>query len=98
MSAVIDALNRYSADWTGLVVGVVWQTTLLALAIGAIAYFLRFSSPAVRYWLWQIVAIKLLRLLWAGYGTDLPTAALQHICLLSGVDPTRPEGHLDGEF
>jgi beta-lactamase regulating signal transducer with metallopeptidase domain len=60
MSAVIDMLNRYSADWTALVVAVVWQTTLLALAIGVIAYFLRSSSPAVRYWLWQIVAIKLL--------------------------------------
>ncbi len=60
MSTVIEALNRYSADWTGLVVAVVWQTTLLALAIGAFAYFLRTSSPAVRFWLWQIVAIKLL--------------------------------------
>jgi bla regulator protein BlaR1 len=60
MSAVINMLNRYSADWTGLVVNVVWQTTLLALLIGAIAFALRSWSPAVRYWLWQIVAIKLL--------------------------------------
>lgn len=60
MSAIVDTLNRYSADWTALVTSVVWQTTLLALAIGAIAYFLRSTSPAVRYWLWQIVAIKML--------------------------------------
>jgi beta-lactamase regulating signal transducer with metallopeptidase domain len=60
MSPIVDTLNRYSADWTALVTSVVWQTTLLALAIGAIAYFLRSTSPAVRYWLWQIVAIKML--------------------------------------
>ncbi len=60
MSAIVDTLNRYSADWTALVAAVVWQSTLLALVIGAIAYFLRSSSPAVRYWLWQIVAIKML--------------------------------------
>ena len=39
---------------------VVWQSTLVAGVVAAVAWLLRHSSPAVRYWLWQIVAIKIL--------------------------------------
>ncbi|HEV3137874.1 MAG TPA: M56 family metallopeptidase [Pirellulales bacterium] len=60
MRDVIDALNNVSAAWTPLVVAIVWQSTLLAILVAVIARALRRSSPAVRYWLWQIVAIKLL--------------------------------------
>lgn len=38
--------------------GILWQSTLLAIALAALAA--RRSSPAVRYWLLQILAIKLL--------------------------------------
>lgn len=96
MSAVIDALNRYSADWTALVVAVVWQTTLLALAIGAIAYALRTSSPAVRYWLWQIVAIKLLLMPFWIWWVPLPWsfAPVKNVVALPAdvMDQPVPEG------
>ena len=47
-------------------VAVVWQSTLLALVVAAIAYACAAASPAVRYWLWQIVAIKLVLMpLWS---------------------------------
>jgi beta-lactamase regulating signal transducer with metallopeptidase domain len=60
MRDTIDALNDISAAWTPLVAAIVWQSTLLAVLVAAIARALRRSSPAIRYWLWQIVAIKLL--------------------------------------
>ncbi len=59
MSSGIDALNRLSAEWATLVAAAIWQSTLWALIIAVIAYALRAASPVVRYWLWQIVAIKL---------------------------------------
>jgi beta-lactamase regulating signal transducer with metallopeptidase domain len=47
-------------------VAMLWQSTLVAFLVAAAAFALRRSSPAVRYWLWQIVAIKLLILpLWS---------------------------------
>jgi beta-lactamase regulating signal transducer with metallopeptidase domain len=66
MHGVVDALNRFGAEWTMLVVAQFWQSTLVALLVAAAAWALARSSPAVRYWLWQIVAIKLLVLpLWS---------------------------------
>jgi beta-lactamase regulating signal transducer with metallopeptidase domain len=56
-AATIDSL---AADWLALVIAIVWQSTLLAVGVAAAAWVLRSSSPAVRYWLWQIVAIKIL--------------------------------------
>jgi beta-lactamase regulating signal transducer with metallopeptidase domain len=60
MTAFVEAMNDWSASWAALVWAVVWQSTLLAAGVALIAYLLRQSSPAVRYWLWQIVMIKLL--------------------------------------
>lgn len=39
---------------------VLWQSTLLVMLVAIVVWWLRRSSPAIRYWLWQIVAIKLL--------------------------------------
>lgn len=39
-----------------------WQATIVAIVVALVAFALRRSSPAVRYWLWQLVAIKLLLL------------------------------------
>lgn len=60
MQAAITMLNSWSAQWGTLVVAMVWQSTVLALIIAAACRLLRRASPAIRYWLWQIVAIKLL--------------------------------------
>jgi beta-lactamase regulating signal transducer with metallopeptidase domain len=60
MQALVTNLNAWSADWSQFMLAVLWQSTLLAAAIGVIAWLARRASPAVRYWLWQIVAIKLL--------------------------------------
>jgi beta-lactamase regulating signal transducer with metallopeptidase domain len=60
MPEIVEYLNNRAAAWAGTVWAVTWQSMLLALVVGAVAFLLRRSSPAVRYWLWQIVAVKLL--------------------------------------
>ena len=53
-------LNAWAADWSGQMVAILWQSALLAGAVGLVASLLWRTSPAVRYWMWQIVAAKLL--------------------------------------
>jgi beta-lactamase regulating signal transducer with metallopeptidase domain len=60
MSQLIETANGWSETWLQLVVAVLWQFTVLAAVAALIAFSLRRSAPALRYWLWQIVAIKLL--------------------------------------
>ena len=38
----------------------VWQSTILALAVAAVTLRWKRSTPSIRYWLWQVVALKLL--------------------------------------
>lgn len=60
MTRLIEILNSVSGAWGDLMLAVLWQSTLLAGLFALAAWMLRRSSPAVRYWLWQILAIKLL--------------------------------------
>jgi beta-lactamase regulating signal transducer with metallopeptidase domain len=60
MLGAIEWLNHWGASWTTLVGVALWQSTLVACVVGIAVFALRRSSPAVRYWLWQLVAIKLL--------------------------------------
>ncbi|HWE40173.1 MAG TPA: M56 family metallopeptidase [Isosphaeraceae bacterium] len=60
MSHLVDVLNLGADAWAGLVAAVLVQSTLLFLLMVAAAALMRESSPVVRHWLWQIVAIKLL--------------------------------------
>ena len=60
MNPAISQLNTAGEAWTGLMLAVLWQSTLLAVVIAMAALAARRSSPAVRYWLFQILAIKLL--------------------------------------
>ena len=60
MSQIIAGLNGWSEAWAGLMWAVLWQSTLVFGIIALVTLWLRRSSPTVRYWLWQIVAIKLL--------------------------------------
>jgi beta-lactamase regulating signal transducer with metallopeptidase domain len=60
MPAILDSLNRISTVWAGLMAAVLWQSTLVIVVVTIVALVLRRASPRVRYWLWQIVAIKML--------------------------------------
>jgi beta-lactamase regulating signal transducer with metallopeptidase domain len=67
-----ETLNRFAETWAALVGGMLWQSTILALAVAAVGLRLRDSSPGVRYWLWQIVALKLLILPFWALAVPLP--------------------------
>ncbi len=74
MSETIESLNRISAIWTGLMGAILWQSTLLVLVATGVALLLLRVSPRVRYWLWQIVTIKLLLMPFCVVAVPLPFA------------------------
>lgn len=60
MFSIAESLDPVGEKWAGLMLAAVWQTTVLALAIAFLTSRLKKASPVVRYWLWQVVAFKLL--------------------------------------
>jgi hypothetical protein len=60
MVTIAESLNPISEIWASLIVAAVWQSTLLALFIALVTSRLKQTSPVVRYWLWQVVTLKLL--------------------------------------
>jgi beta-lactamase regulating signal transducer with metallopeptidase domain len=60
MAAIIESINRWSGAWAGLAWAVTWQSAVLVGLAAVVALLLRRSSPGLRFWLWQIVAIKVL--------------------------------------
>ncbi len=60
VSSLVEVLNRMSESWAGLAQAVVWQSTLLAIFVAILARRLARSSPTLRYWIWQVVALKML--------------------------------------
>ena len=75
MLTMIPTLNGWAERWLAAMGAFVWQSTLLVALAALVAWLLRRSSPVVRYWLWQIVAIKLLLMpFWTSY-VPLPTWA-----------------------
>ncbi len=68
----VATINAWSQTWADLVGAILWQSTLLVIAVAAVAFVMRRTSPRLRFWLWQIVAIKLLLM---PFWTFAPTAA-----------------------
>ena len=61
MAVFIADWNACALVWGDRMWSVLWQSTLFAALVALVAVlFLRRSSPGVRYWAWQVVAIKLL--------------------------------------
>lgn len=95
MNPAIESLNRLAAAWAGLAWAVAWQSTLLVGLCAIVAHSLRRSSPALRYWLWQIAAIKLLAMPLCCVPIALPALPHRH-----ADDPTgeRPTGRVGVEI
>ena len=75
MLTMIPTLNGWAQRWLEAMGAVLWQSAVLVALAALIAWCLRRSSPVVRYWLWQIVAIKLLLMpFWTSY-VPLPSWA-----------------------
>lgn len=61
MADFIADWNACAVVWGDRMWAVLWQSTLFAILVALVTVlFLRRSSPGVRYWVWQVVAIKLL--------------------------------------
>jgi hypothetical protein len=81
---------------------VLWQSALLVVLAALLGWCLRRSSPVVRYWLWQIVAIKIL--LMPFWSLAVPLPAWAHISWALGtppgpsVSPQPPEIQPPGEL
>ncbi len=72
---MINTINRLAEGWFAVMAAVLWQSAVLVMLAAAIAWWLRRSSPVVRYWLWQIVAIKLLLMPFWTFALPLPSWA-----------------------
>lgn len=55
-----ESLNGLAGGWADIMWAVSWQYCVLGLAVLIVHCLLRTAAPNVRYWLWQILAIKLL--------------------------------------
>jgi beta-lactamase regulating signal transducer with metallopeptidase domain len=78
MQSFLETLNAAAALWTERVWGMVWQSTILVVAAALLAgLLLRRSAPAVRYWVWQILAVKILLMPFWTYALPLPQFLLQ---------------------
>jgi beta-lactamase regulating signal transducer with metallopeptidase domain len=56
----ISLLNELATTWWDVLVAVTWQAALLIVAAGLLCHFLNRQPPAARFWIWTIVAAKLL--------------------------------------
>ncbi len=68
----IHTFNDWSTSATTLAAAIVWQSALLAGMVAAVCWLLRRATPALRYWCWQIVALKLLLMPWWIVALELP--------------------------
>lgn len=85
----VEALDRLATAWASSIWAVTWQAALVVIAFALIARGMKRSPPALRYWLWQVAAIKLLLMpLWGipvilpmmtspsnGAGSETPSSA-----------------------
>ena len=73
MQTFFESLNAAAALWSERIWGVIWQSTILIVVVAIVAgLFLRRSSPSVRYWVWQILALKILLMPFWTYAIPLP--------------------------
>jgi beta-lactamase regulating signal transducer with metallopeptidase domain len=73
MLTMFQTVNGWADGWRRVMEAVLWQSVLLVALAALVAWWLRRSSPVVRYWLWQIVAIKLLLMPFWTFAVPLPS-------------------------
>ena len=60
MNAAIEWANGLAGHWARGMWPVLWQTAALAAVVGLVALCNRRMSPALRFWLWMLVPLRLL--------------------------------------
>lgn len=92
MNRVIDAFNGFADGWAGTVWAVTWQSAFVIAIAALAAHGLRRASPAVRYWIWQVAAIKLLLMpLWT-FPITLPADLRRSDATVTLLSRTAREG------
>ena len=73
MSAFIESLNSVAAVWSERMWAVAWQSAILVAAVALLTgLFLGRAPPSIRYWVWQILALKLLLMPFWTFALPLP--------------------------
>lgn len=75
MLTMLQTVDGWAEGWLKVMGAFLWQSTLLVALAALVAWCLRRSSPVVRYWLWQIVAVKLLLMPFWSLAVPLPSWA-----------------------
>ncbi len=60
MGRFVETLNSTAGPWAEAMVAALWQSTALAGAVLLISVCFKGGAPAIRYWLWMFVALRLL--------------------------------------
>ena len=60
MTSLVATYNGLGASWFPVALAIAWQAFVIAGVFALAAAALRRSPPGLRYWLWQLAAIKLL--------------------------------------
>lgn len=59
MNAFVDSANALTADVLARIGTALWQWTAIAVIAAAVILCLRRAQPAVRFWLWNLLLLKL---------------------------------------
>lgn len=79
----VETINAWSQSWADLVGALLWQSTMWVLVVATVAVTMRRASPRLLFWLWQLVAIKLLLMpFWTFAATTAPLEPPRHADLL----------------
>ncbi len=99
MTQLIETLNGWSGAGLPLAWAILWQSTLVVAVAALIAgTLLRRSAPTMRYWLWQIVALKLLVMPFWTVAVPLPDYLATHEPRPAAMVPVDGAGAPPGEF
>jgi bla regulator protein blaR1 len=82
----VETVNSWSMTMTTVAGAILWQSALLAGVAAGVCWLLKGSSPVVRYWCWQMVALKLLLMPWWILAVPLP-AFLTHTPSAAAITP-----------
>ena len=96
MTHLTRMLNGLSEIWAEIAWAVGWQALVVLGIVAIIARAMRHSSPALRYWLWQIAAMKLLLMPSWGTSVDLPLKVGQGLGLRQEAASAARDGGSSG--
>ncbi len=93
MGRFVETLNGAAGPWADAMVAALWQSTALAGAVLLISRCFKGVSPAVRYWLWMFVGLRLLVMPFVTMELALLPAPLPEQEISASIPPPPPRYH-----